>query len=219
MVIQTNRIQTIKKQPSGIEKFATGLSSGLTNLAEYKINQMQQQKRAQGIRTLIPDFSHEQAQSFVEQPQEFQNQFLKNKFGNNKPLVNINNGGGVGQVPFADYNKELTKKLKNVDEGLNVIGRIKEHLPKVGQALWGKRPVDLEFENDLAELERLYPEYKGLSKRIKSGTPREVIEKELAKIESNLNRPKKEQEAINSILKKTGGQVPEDYNEQIKELP
>ena len=136
-----------------------GIGTGLKNLAEYKINQMQQQKRAQGIRTLIPDFSHEQAQSFVEQPQEFQNQFLKNKFGNNKPLVNINNGGGVGEQGYNDFNKRLTGRLQNTQSGLDLVGRLKEynnggHLTKgiFGYEPFGKSKESEEFANDIARL-------------------------------------------------------------------
>lgn len=54
----------------------TGLSQSLEGLVSGKLSQLEQRNQAEGIRALMPQFTPEQAQAFVQQAPEIQKQLL-----------------------------------------------------------------------------------------------------------------------------------------------
>jgi hypothetical protein len=68
-------VQIIKNPYSDIGR---NVASGLSNLANYKLGEMQQRQAAHGIRTLLPNLTSEQASSFSYLSPEIQQLYVKN---------------------------------------------------------------------------------------------------------------------------------------------
>jgi len=210
--------------------FSSGLSGGLQMLAQQKMQELARQNERKNQATALQGLNQgfnwgltpEQIQGISALDPSGINTFIKSKLNPSGPLATVNIGG----KSFKDYIKDIGTKAESAESGLKFVEELKElnKSGKLNKGIFGYQPFkgteSKQFESAATALEafsKTNPRVKNLAKRLKHGDSAESIAAELQKIEDDFRKDQLQQQAVNEILQQTGGNIPDDFRDVLRE--